>query len=337
MSPPDDPSYPPAGRARPPYPEPPYSPELLADLHAGILPDDVAAHITARLPDDPAARQVLAALDRTRADLRGAPLDIGGVPTSVDARTRDTLAAIRRDVQASRHRPDAPSGTAHAPATRPASTAPPPTAPQPTAPQPTAPPPTAPPPTAPPPTAPPPTAPQPTAPQSPGPPPLAPPPTPSGVLALDQARARRRSRNQRAAAGFAVAAVVVAIVALTVTVVLNRSSGDGPSRAQPTSTASTGVAGAPGGDASDVAMLAVLGKTDGAPFGSPEALRRCTAANDIPATTPVVGSGEVTLDGTRRIVILLGTGVAGRFTALVVDRGCDTGNPAFVSRTTIGG
>jgi hypothetical protein len=37
------------------------------------------------------------------------------------------------------------------------------------------------------------------------------------------------------------------------------------------------------------------------------------------------------------VVILLGTGVAGRFLALVVGPDCDTGNPATVSRTTIGG
>ena len=53
-----------------PYPEPPYSEDLLADLHAGALPDDTAAHMRARIANDPAAQRVLAALDRTSESLR---------------------------------------------------------------------------------------------------------------------------------------------------------------------------------------------------------------------------------------------------------------------------
>ena len=49
--------------------EPPLSLDVLADLHAGALPDDVAARLWPRVRADPAADAMLTALDATRADL----------------------------------------------------------------------------------------------------------------------------------------------------------------------------------------------------------------------------------------------------------------------------
>ncbi|MET0197535.1 MAG: hypothetical protein ABW364_09905 [Rhodococcus fascians] len=43
--------------------EPPYSPDLLADLHAGVLPDAVSAQLWPRVRQDPDAARILDALD----------------------------------------------------------------------------------------------------------------------------------------------------------------------------------------------------------------------------------------------------------------------------------
>lgn len=51
--------------------EPPLSLDVLADLHAGAVPDDVAARLWPRVRADPAASATLIALDATRADLAG--------------------------------------------------------------------------------------------------------------------------------------------------------------------------------------------------------------------------------------------------------------------------
>jgi hypothetical protein len=47
----------------------PLTPELLADLQAGLLDDDTAAALRQRVRTDPHADDMLAALDRVRRDL----------------------------------------------------------------------------------------------------------------------------------------------------------------------------------------------------------------------------------------------------------------------------
>ena len=47
------------------FPEPPFTPELIADFHAGALDEALAHHVQQRLPDDPEAMETLAALDAT--------------------------------------------------------------------------------------------------------------------------------------------------------------------------------------------------------------------------------------------------------------------------------
>ena len=51
--------------------EPPLSLDVLADLHADALPDNVAARLWPRVRADPAASATLTALDATQADLAG--------------------------------------------------------------------------------------------------------------------------------------------------------------------------------------------------------------------------------------------------------------------------
>lgn len=255
-----------------PYPEPPYSEDLLADLHAGALPDDTAAHMRARIANDPPAQRVLAALDRTTDSLRYLSNESKPVPPEVDSRIAATLSAIQNDSRA-RHDAQQPS------------TAP-----------------------------------------------------------VDLSERRRRSTTRAPRARFAAllvgAAAAIAVLVGVVAVVATRTT-DGPGagvQAQPSTSANTTQLDTTQLDGVEKASaLSVLGKTAHAPFESDEALRRCTAANGVAASTPVLGSGEITVGGSERVVILLGTGVAGRFDALVVEQGCDTDNPATVSRTRLGG
>ncbi|MCA1708504.1 MAG: hypothetical protein LC808_36585 [Actinobacteria bacterium] len=64
---------------------PEWSLDLLADLHAGALPEQAATPLRARVIADPQARTVLAALDATVADL-------AALPTQSPARIPDTVA-----------------------------------------------------------------------------------------------------------------------------------------------------------------------------------------------------------------------------------------------------
>ncbi|MDY6809391.1 MAG: hypothetical protein SW127_10275 [Actinomycetota bacterium] len=234
-----------------PYPQPPYPVDLLADLHADALPPDVAAHIRSRLTDDPHARSVLEALDRTTQDLHDAPVPPVPVPPAVDEMTRQTLDRISAEVSAGA------GGTVVAP--------------------------------------------------------------------------RRAHRAWRwAAVGTAGAAAVAAVAAISVAVVRSPEPST-PVQAQPSTTADQS------GPGDRFTLLSVLGNHDFDPFGSEAALRQCTAANGVSADTGIVGSGQVSLQGRdKAVAILLATGVAGVFDALVVGPDCSAGNPSTISRTTIG-
>ncbi|NMO02579.1 hypothetical protein HH308_15295 [Gordonia sp. TBRC 11910] len=216
-------------------PEPPYSPELLADLHADALEPDVAAHVRARIVDDPAAQETLASLDRTRAILRRLPVVERELPPAVRAATDRTLATI----------------------------------------------------------------------------------------AADQ---RRRSARQRRVRAVAVAASLLIVAAIAPTAWrVTRSDDPATPVARPSSVSPSEAATA----------LSFVGRSTTAPL-TMTALRRCTAANGVPASTPVVGSGEARIREQPSIVILLATRHAGRFDVLIVALDCDTGNPATIARSTIG-
>ena len=265
-----------------PYPQPPYSDDLLADLHAGLLPAEVDEHVRAHLTDRD--RAILAALDQTMADLRRAPIEDVPIPDHVRAMTERTLAAISAEVASSR---PAAAPFASAPAARPTVS-----------------------------------------------------PARTAPAAPTDLADRRRHRGQWIAggAGLLATAAIAAVVALSFSVWNTPNSDDQPAQAQPSTDAgiSTSDAGANLSGADRVAMLSVFGRTDAAPFGSIERLRRCTAANGVADDVPVVGSGPVTLSGRPAAVILLGSGVAGRFTALAVGLDCDTDRPSTISRTELG-
>lgn len=90
-------------------PQPPYSADLLADLHAGVLDDDVAARLWPAVRRDPDAMTVITALDSVGRRLRalGEAEDGGGpsIPPDVAARidtalTADAAARRRRRLAA---------------------------------------------------------------------------------------------------------------------------------------------------------------------------------------------------------------------------------------------
>ncbi|MFC9979161.1 hypothetical protein [Gordonia sp. NPDC127522] len=243
-------------------PDPPYSAEILADLHAGALPDRTAAHIRSRIVDDVAGQSILAALDHTSDDLRSAGPAPAPVPDQVRADVATTLAALGPD------------------------------------------------------------------------------PAPVDISAGRRRRRpdRSRSRDDRRIAGrlllAAAAVIIVAVGTVGVLRLVSTPDATGPGQ---TPRAQSSSVPTPAGPAGVAVALSVLGRTDGAPFGSVEALRRCTAAHLVPVEVVIVGSGRILVDGTGAAAILLSTGVAGRFDALIVGLDCDLGNPALISRGIVGG
>lgn len=75
---------------------PPWSVDLIADLHAGVLPPEVAAQLRPRVEADPDAQEILRALDATLADLEALPSI--PMPDHVAARIDAALAAEARPV-----------------------------------------------------------------------------------------------------------------------------------------------------------------------------------------------------------------------------------------------
>ncbi|WP_410667117.1 hypothetical protein [Amycolatopsis sp. cmx-4-68] len=73
---------------------PPWSVDVLADLHAGVLDDDRAAELWPLVKADPEAREILAALDATQADLASlADAPAPPMPAELAARLDAALAA----------------------------------------------------------------------------------------------------------------------------------------------------------------------------------------------------------------------------------------------------
>lgn len=75
-------------------PRPPYSADLLADLHAGALDDDVAARLWPAVRRDADAMAVIAALDEVQSRLRslGEAAPTASIPPEVAARIDTALA-----------------------------------------------------------------------------------------------------------------------------------------------------------------------------------------------------------------------------------------------------
>ncbi|ROZ98968.1 hypothetical protein [Gordonia sp. OPL2] len=248
-------------------PVPPFSPELLADLHAGVVPPDVAEHMWTHIDDDPDARSILAALDRTTRQLRTTPPLARPAPPDVAARTRSTLDQISAEVSSAGD---------------------------------------------------------------------------DRVVALGGGNRANPGRGRRAAflaaGGVAVAAAIAVVVVISTGLLRTSDENSEPGRSDPAIQAQPSATSTVDLDAAEsVALLSALGNKQFAPFPSAAAQRECIAANGVPASTAVVGTGPVTIRGRSGVVMLFATGVAGRFDALVVGLDCGRDNAATITRTVIGG
>lgn len=71
-------------------------------------------------------------------------------------------------------------------------------------------------------------------------------------------------------------------------------------------------------------------------LAEPERLLGCLQANGVDSDTPI-GARSVTLDGTPAQLLILPAGTIGQFRLLTVGVDCGPGNPATISDTTFGG
>jgi hypothetical protein len=301
---------------------PPFALDVLADLHAGVFSDEVAAVLRPRVAADPASAAILAALDATVTDLRSLP------PVPIPPQVAARLDAVIAAESAARARAGGP------PAGAGAAPAPPIAGPLPM---------------------------RSTTQQTPSPPsgpfPAQPPPRPAGgtVSSLDHARRTQQSRStpqRRWATGLAVAAAVAAVFAIGA-VVVNSGGTPGTGLAGDLggittgagATTGTDATGRPSGSAGEhepsggaqapapttpgqtQAIVAdpqhltdllpkIAGKAPAGPFADHDRLLACLAANDadhdeVLGVLPVSYTGErayaISLrasDGTLRILVV---------------------------------
>jgi hypothetical protein len=240
-------------------PGPPYSVDVIADLHAGVYPDDFSELLTPRVLADPDAGAVWAALEATTAQLGGLRDSSIPPPPFVRERIDQTLRTLTDN------------NTKDQPVTW-------------------------------------------------------------------------LARHRGALVSSLAAAAAVAGIAVATTFAFTGDSGDTGSTPIATHTSPIDTlpdSGLPDSDLPDSdlpisTLLGVLGSTDGKGFADTAAQDRCLRAHQIPPSTTILGSGSIDNAGHPAVVILLSTGTIGVFDALVVGTDCTTGNPATISRTTIG-
>ncbi|MCJ0905545.1 hypothetical protein [Rhodococcus sp. ARC_M6] len=140
----------------------------------------------------------------------------------------------------------------------------------------------------------------------------------------------RRSRRGWVIGG--AAAATIAVVAVLIAVRPNQPEPD--LTAQPIST----VASTPSvsKDPTPDSFLSLIGSKNLGPLEDPTKLSGCLLANGFTADQPLLGSGEVTVQGTPAVVLLLRGKDSRQITALAVGLDCSTDNPNMVSLKTIG-
>jgi hypothetical protein len=302
---------------------PPWTLELLADLHGDVLDPATAARLRTEAATVPRARATLAALDATRADL--AALPPVRMPDHIAARLDAAVRAeaTRRTAAGSDGaRPADPAGpgpgSGQLPGRGPGPAPPPPSwqaqPPTPTGGRP---------------------APGgfPGQPEPPGPvPPVA-----------DLAARRRRTRL-----AFGGGAVLVAAAAALVIVLAPglRGGGSTAGNAQPAPTTSPGESTGSAGSTEPLAVTSgnlgsalgeALNHTDYGPLRDAGGLDACLRANGVRAGADPLGVLPVRLDGsTPGVLIVLPTGQAARFRLLVVSPACGAGSPSTLADQTVG-
>lgn len=150
---------------------------------------------------------------------------------------------------------------------------------------------------------------------------------PSPVLDLAAARHASRGRRRLLGAGALAVAAAVAGVVLVGGVLGGASTTSGTAVSAALDLGNGQLGGA---------LLASLGRTDLGPLRDPATLAACLAANGVADGTPLLGSAQVLLRGEPGTLLLLTTGTAGSFTALVVGPACSAIDPAQLARQRIG-
>lgn len=240
-------------------PTPPYSLDLLSDLHAGVLTESVSARLWPRVRQDPEAMRVIEQLDALTMELA----ELGRDET-VETPIPDSVAA----------RLDAALDTASSNAS-----------------------------------------------------------SDSTVV-----RFPRRYRPWATAALGTAAAAAVAVVAAVVLPSVFTDNGPTGSRtvALPSSTSQQAPALDLDGEPEAGRMMSLLGSRDLGSLDSPAALSECLQANGIDESKPILGSGQVRVQGRTGTAILLPGPQPPMITALVVGNDCAAGNPDLISREDIG-
>lgn len=152
-------------------------------------------------------------------------------------------------------------------------------------------------------------------------------PTVSGQAVEPVRLADRRRRRLALAAAAAVAAVAATAGVLTAT--LRGGGEEKPQATPPTGTIELG------NELTATAAMSVLGRNDvTGKLAGPTALNRCIHANNLDRT--VLGSTNTTFQGKDAVLILLTGPTPHKITALVVGSGCTTEDPQQLATADIG-
>ncbi|MCP2168954.1 hypothetical protein [Goodfellowiella coeruleoviolacea] len=282
---------------------PPWSVDLLADLHAEAIDPDLAAELWPRVTADPEASAIIAAFEATQAEL--ADLPELTMPDDVAARIEAALAAEARALLPAPRTENETAATVSPLPTR-----------APAAAQPT------------------------DAPRSTGQPPTEAPAAP--VLDLAKARQRRRNRVFGWGGGvLAAAAVAVGVLVATLPGGTDSSSNP-PPVAQPPASSTTGTGQPPLALRSEELpskLPALMGVTDYGSLNNQAGLNACLTASGKQSGGEPVGIQPVVVDGQESLVAVLpgNTGVPGQFRLLVLDPTCGPDHPGVRSDQLIGG
>ncbi|MBB5913789.1 hypothetical protein BJY24_002656 [Nocardia transvalensis] len=279
-------------------PQPPFSTDLLADLHADNVAPELSGRLWPQVREDPESLRFLRSLDDVTAELQALGRDshvLHPIPPDVSAR----LDRLLDDLAQGDHPADLPTGdqvaTVHHLPYGP--------------------------------------APEGSGDSAPSTRPMAAVPEEDEDNADPAEPIRLAARRSRPLRWLTLAAAAVAVIAGTVVAVDAVRGRDTIPNAFPTK--QTG-APHPGGDPTDAVLLSALGRNDvSGPLGAPGALAGCvTAAAGIDRT--VLGSMDFTYQGRPAVVILLTALRPPKITALVVGPGCGPGDAQRLEMRDIG-
>ncbi|MDI9917868.1 hypothetical protein [Rhodococcus sp. IEGM 1379] len=140
----------------------------------------------------------------------------------------------------------------------------------------------------------------------------------------------RRSRRGWAIGGAAAAAI--AVVAVLIAVRPSQPEPDLTTQPIPTAQSTPSSSEDPTPDS----FLSLIGSKKLGPLEDPTRLSECLLANGFPEDQPILGSGEVMIQGTPAVVLLLRGNEPLQISALAVGLDCRPGNPNLLSLNTIG-